>query len=400
MINTDAISRPRYWSRLEPWVGKPLIKVLTGQRRVGKSYLLAETRRRLQERFPQMPVLMVQMESADWAHLRTGRDLKRWLTQAVPAGPATLLIDDVQEIDGFAPALRSLLVEGRFDLYVTGSNSEMLSGAIATRLAGRAITIEVHPLSYDELLVFNGLDDSEATLLRYLRYGGLPFLRHLEPRDEIVFEYLGSVAQTALLRDIVARHGLRSVDLLERLVRFLADSVCSQVSANGVVRFLKTQRVQLSVPTVLEYLDRIAQAYLVRRVRRYDLVGKRLLEVAAKYYFEDLGIRAALRGTRPEDVGKLVENAVFGRLVLDGWKVATGDLRGREVDFVCERGTERVYVQAAYLLSSAETRERELRVLHDIPDNHPKMVVSLDPLTTDERGVRHVGLRQFLRDGV
>lgn len=399
MIYETVVDRPRYWARLQPWVGKSLIKVLTGQRRVGKSSLLASTRRRLEAEAPHVPVLFIEKESTDWSHLRTSDDLLTWVAQAVPTGPAVLMIDEVQEIAGFDTALRSLFVDGRFDIYVTGSNAEILSGEIATRFAGRAITIEVHPLSYDEFLVFTSTSDSDEALQRYLRYGGLPFLRHLPPRDDVVFEYLNGVAQTALLKDIVARHGVRNIDLLERLVLFLADSVCSPVSATSIARFLKTQHTHVSVPTLLDYLHRLAQAYLVRRVRRTDLVGKRILEVAEKFYFEDLGIRAALRGVRPEDISKLVENAVFGRLLVDGWHVTTGEFRGREVDFVCERGLERLYVQATYVMPDAATRDREFGVLLDLPDNHPKLVVSLDPLTADDRGVRHVGLRRFLRDG-
>ena len=400
MSNESIVRRPRYWKRLEPWVRKPVIKVLTGQRRVGKSCVLLEARQRLRESAPEIPVLFIEKESADWRHLADASDLLAWVAAAVPTGPAVLMIDEVQEIAGFDTALRSLFVDGRFDLYVTGSNAELLSGEIASRFAGRSVSVEIHPLSYDEFLTFADLEDSDAALLRYLRYGGLPFLRHLEPRDDIVFEYLGGVARTALLKDIVARHNVRNVDLLERLVLFLADSVCSPVSANSIVRFLKAQRVQLSVPTVLDYLERITQAYLVRRVRRTDLVGKRILEVAEKYYFEDLGIRAALRGTRPEDASKLVENAVFGRLLVDGFQVTTGELRGREIDFVCERSLERHYVQATYLMPDAATREREFRVLHELKDNHPKVVVSFDPITADEDGVRHLGLRRFLRDGL
>lgn len=392
------ILRPRSRARLDPWIGKPLIKVVTGQRRVGKSCFLGGLARDFAA-IGSIPCLFVQKELGEWAHVRTGDDLLALAHTHAPQGEARLLIDEVQEISGFDKALRSLAAEGRWDLYVTGSNAELLSGEIASRFAGRSIVLEMLPLSYDEFIAFHGLEDSDESLRLFLRYGGLPFLRNLALRDETAYEYLANVAQTAILKDVVSRHAIRNPDLLSRLVLFLADSVGSPVSSTSIARFLKSQRVAATVPTLLDYLHHLGQAYLVRRVRRHDLIGKRFLEVAEKHYFEDLGIRASLLGTRPDDIGRIVENAVHHRLLVDGWAVSTGDLGGREIDFVCERGADRLYLQAAYVMPDAATREREFGNLLAIPDNHPKAVVSMDPLTRDDRGVRHLALRAFLRDG-
>ncbi len=397
MIDT-VLFRPRTRAKINPWMGSSLIKVITGQRRVGKSAFLQSLASELERRSGRAP-LFVQREMAEWGHVRTSDDLLALAAEHSRAGNAVLLVDEVQEIEGFEKALRSLAAEGRWDIYVTGSNAELLSGEIASRLAGRSISIEMTPLGYDEFLVFHNREDGEESLRLYLRYGGLPFLRHLPLRDDTVFEYLGSIAQTAILKDVVQRHILRNHDLLTRLVLFLADSVGSPVSSTSIAKFLKSQRAAASVPTILEYLHHLEQAYLVRRVRRQDLVGKRFLEVAEKHYFEDLGIRAALRQTRPDEVGKVVENAVHHRLLMDGWTICTGDQDGREIDFVCDRGTDRMYVQATYLMADATTRAREFGNLLAIGDNHPKLVVSMDPLEQDERGVKHLGLRAFLRDG-
>ncbi len=400
MIDAVVLDRPRYLSRVAPWVGKPLIKVLTGQRRIGKSCLLQTLARTLAAAEPGRPVLHLEMERAEWRSVGDADALLTWVADRAPTGRAAILIDEVQEIHDFDVALRSLATEQRLDLYVTGSNAELLSGEIATRFAGRSITIEVHPLSYDEFLVFHARPDDDASLAAYLRYGGLPFLRNVSLTDAVVFEYLSGVANTALLADVVARHQIRNPDLLTRLVLFLADNVGSPVSAQSVVRFLKSQRTSASVPTILAHLSQLAQAFLIRCVRRSDLEGKRFFEVAEKHYFEDLGLRAALRGSRPEDVGKVVENAVFNRLVVDGWQVTTGFSGDKEIDFVCVRGTERAYVQATYLMPESTTRAREFGNLLSIRDNHPKYVVSLDPFQSDERGVRHLALRAFLRDGL
>jgi uncharacterized protein len=392
------LQRPRVRAKIDPWIGSQLIKVVTGQRRVGKSSFLASLAGEMREKSGVDP-LFVQRELAQWSPVRTGDDLLALALAHAPQGKGVLLVDEVQEIEGFDKALRSLAAEGRWDLYVTGSNAELLSGEIASRFAGRSVTIDVPPLAYDEFLVFHSLQDSDESLSLFLRYWGLPFLRNLPLRDETAFEYLGAVAQTAILKDVVSRHTIRNPDLLGRLVLFLADSVGSPVSAQSITRFLKSQKTGASTPTILEYLHHLEQAYLVRRVRRQDLVGKRFLEVAEKHYFEDLGIRAALRGVRGEDVGKVVENAVHHRLLVDGWTVSTGDLQGKEIDFVCDRGAERLYVQATYLMPDSVTREREFGNLLAIPDNHPKLVVSMDPLVADERGVKHLPLRTYLRDG-
>ena len=373
--------------------------MFTGQRRVGKSCLLRSFRQRLQQRSPEVPILFVDKERSDWAHIGTAADLESWVHREAPANRAVLMIDEVQEIEDFHVALRSLHAQGRFDIYVTGSNAELLSGEIASRFAGRSIQVPVYPLSYDEFLVFHDLEDDDSALRLYLRYGGLPFLRHLQLSDEVAFEYLHSVAQTAILKDVVTRHSIRSPDLLERLVLFLADNVGSPVSAQSITRFLKNQRTRASVPPVLSYFAYLDQAYLVRRIRRADLAGKRFFEVAEKHYFEDLGIRAALLGSRSQDIAKVVENAVLGRLLLDGWTVTTGDVDGREIDFVCNRGQKRFYVQACYLMADPATREREFGSLLAVQDNHPKAVVSLDPLLSPEKGIEHLSLRAFLRDG-
>lgn len=394
----DGFLRRRTHELMKPWIGSQLIKVVTGQRRVGKSTFLEGLHAEMTTASAKAP-LFVQCERIQWAHVRTGDDLIRECLAHAPAGTGVLMIDEVQEIEGFDKALRSLVAEGRWDIYVTGSNAELLSGEIATRFAGRSVTIEMFPLGYDEFLEFHGLQDGEEALGHFLRYGGLPFLRHLPLRDDTALEYLGGVAQTAILKDVVTRHTLRNPDLLNRLVLFLADSVGSPVSAQAIARFLKNQRVSASVPTLLDYLHHLHQAYLVRRVPRQDLVGRRILEVAEKHYFEDLGIRTALLGSRPTDIGKVIENAVHHRLLMDGWKVFTGDLGGREIDFVCERGADRLYVQATYLMPEAATREREFGNLMAIPDNHPKLVVSMDPFVSDERGIKHLALRTFLRDG-
>lgn len=390
------IPRPRYLERVKPFAGTALIKLITGQRRVGKSCILRLLAERLKEERPDMPVVYIDKELSRWEGVRSGAELEAEAQAALGSGKVALFIDEAQEIPGFDKALRSLAAEGRHDIYVTGSNSQLLSGEIASLFAGRTATLRVHPLSYDEFLTFHGRADSDDSLGLYLRYGGLPFLRNLALEDDTVLEYLGGVFDSIVLKDIVQRHGVRNPAILSRLVEFLADSIGSPTSARNMANYLKSRGVEVSPQSVLDYLSHLEESFVLRRVKPEDLAGKRILEGGDKYYFEDLGLRTAVRGFSQREIVKVVENAVFLRLELDGWTVRSGRVGAREIDFVCDKGGERIYVQASYLLADEATREREFGALLSIEDAWPKLVVSMDPLLADERGVRHLSLRRFL----
>lgn len=305
-------------------------------------------------------------------------------------------MDEVQEVEGFAPALRSLAAEGRYDLYVTGSNARLLSGELATLFAGRAITFEIHALSYAEFLTFHRIEDSDESLQRYLRYGGLPCLARLPFEDRVLVEYLEAIVDTVVLRDVVERFGVRNTTFLRNLVRYCADSVGTLLSAKRIADYLQSQRLSVSPQIVIDYLGHLEAAFLLHRCPRFDIQGRKLFEIGEKLYFEDLGLRISLRGFRQTDLGKVVENAVYLKLVQEGYSVSVGVLGDREIDFVATRGDAYVYVQAATSVADESTRGREFGNLLRINDNHPKFVVSLDPIRADEKGIRHLGLREFL----
>lgn len=390
------LPRPRYLERIRPFADSGLIKVITGQRRVGKSSILRLLAEEEGRRHGARPTLYIDKELSRWSHIVDGPSLEA--EAAATAGErVSLFIDEAQEIRGFDLALRSLAADGRYDIYVTGSNAQLLSGEIATLFAGRVATIRVHPLSYDEFLVFHNRVDSEESLNLYLRYGGLPFLRKLPLQDETVFEYLSGVFDSVVLKDIVQRHGVRNPAILERIAEFLADSIGSPSSARNIANFLKSQKIEVSPQSVLDYLSYLEQSFAFRRLQPEDLQGKRILESGNKYYFEDLGLRSCLRGFSGRDIAKVVENAVFLRLELDGWELHSGRSGAREIDFVCDSAGKRIYVQASYLLADEHTRDREFGALLELDDAWPKVVVSMDPVQADERGVRHLSLRSFLK---
>ena len=392
------ITRPIYVRRLDPLVGKDVIKVLVGQRRVGKSYLLYHVVDMIKERDPACPILYVNKELAAFDDIRTHADLlELTVRQLGSARRGCILIDEVQEIENWPRALRSLAAEKRFDIYCTGSNAEMLSGDIATLLAGRAVEVPVRGLSYREFLAFHRLDESDESLRRYLRYGGLPHLVDLELTDRVVYEYLGNLYHVILFKDVVARYRIRNIDFLQRLVRFVADSVGSVVTAKRISDYLKSQRVRISPNAVLDYLAHLCHACFLAKVHRADVVGRRIFEIGEKYYFEDLGLRHAVKPFVQQDIAKVLENLVYHHLRVCGWQVATGRLDRREIDFVATRQEETMYVQVAYLLTDEATHKREFGNLLDIPDNYPKLVVSMDPVIgAGHKGVRHLHIREFL----
>ncbi len=392
--------RPLYLERILPYVGKPLIKVIVGQRRVGKSLLLEQIVAHVRKTNPQVPIVYINKELHDFAAIEGARDLLQHAKGQVPSGRGHLFVDEIQEIAHFEQALRSLAAEGRWDLYCTGSNAELLSSEISTRLAGRFVETTVHPLCYPEFLQFHGMAPDQDSLLQYLRFGGMPSLIHLPRQERLVFDFLRNIYQSILFKDVVARHRVRNAAFLERLVEFLADNIGSLVSAKRIADFLKSQRMSISPSVVMNYLRFLCAAFFVNRVPRAEVRGKRVFEIGEKYYFEDLGLRHTLLPFRQDHIGQVMENAVFLHMRVGGWTVQVGVVgrERKEVDFVCTRGADRLYIQVCYLLADAKTRDREIGNLLDIRDNHPKLVVSLDPIAgASYEGVQHMNLLEFLR---
>jgi predicted AAA+ superfamily ATPase len=395
----DYIKRQRYIDRIGPFIDGDVIKVITGQRRVGKSYLLFQIMDEIRRRRPDADILYINKELHEFDHIRTHSDLTAFISdRPASEGRTCLFIDEIQEIEGFERAVRSLAAGGGYDIYCTGSNAAMMSGELATLLSGRYVEIRVYSLTYPEFLLFHNLPDAPDAFLKYLRYGGLPYLRHLNLEDDIVFDYLINIYHTILLKDIVARHGIRNVDFLERLTEFLADNIGNIFSAKRISDFLKSQKISTSPNSVLTYLSYLTAAFFIFKVRRSDIEGKKIFEIGEKYYFEDIGLRNAIVGFSQKHIGRLLENIVFMHLNAAGYRVTVGQAGDKEVDFVCDRGGERLYVQVAYLLPDEKTHEREFGNLLAVADNHPKVVLSMDDMITDDnyKGVHHINLRRFL----
>lgn len=396
------IKRNKYDRRIQPFIQKSLIKVLIGQRRVGKSYLLRQVQDSLLNEKPRVNCIYIDKESTEFSQILDASDLSAYIQEHAVWDDETLncvMIDEIQEITAFEDSIRAFASNRNFDIYITGSNSELLSGELATRLSGRYIEIPIYSLDFMEFLQFHNLEGNSASLDLYMKYGGLPFLRNLELRDDQAFEYLKNVFASILYRDIITRYNIRNVSFLDRLVRFTADNIGSMLNAKKISDYLKSQRIQISVNSVLDYLNYLVNSQIIISVKRIDLKGKRIFEVGEKFYFQDLGIRNALAGYRVSDIGKLMENCVCHHLVSHGYQVYTGDWQQREIDFVAEKNNERVYIQVAYLLQDAATVEREFGNLLLIEDNYPKLVVSMDTNLGGNtvHGIAHWNLLRFLQ---
>ena len=395
------IERSNYTERIERAFGKGVIVALTGQRRVGKSCIMAQVMRHIGS-LPQANVVYLNKEKNEFDDIRDYNDLLGFVNGRLSKDKDNyLFIDEIQDIDGFERALRSLQADDACQIMVTGSNAKMLSSELTTYLSGRYIDYHIHSLGYEEFLLFHKMPDGYETLTAYLQYGGLPQLGRIGLDDrELVDDYLESVYSTILLKDIVERGQIRNVSLLKTLVRFMADNIGKLFSATSIVNFLKGQRVDTSAKVILNYLDLLCDAYIINRVSRYDIHGKRIFELGDKYYFEDLGLRNHIvGGNRSADIEKVMENAVYLHLLRMGYKVYVGQLHKTEIDFVAEKSGSTVYVQVAYLLASQETINREFGNLKLIDDNHPKYVISLDRMmgSVNADGIRHIYLRDFLK---
>lgn len=394
----NLIKRKGYIDKIKPFMRKSIAKVVTGQRRVGKSFLLYQIIEEILKESPEANIIYINLEDFAFSSLQTAEDLYNYiLSQSRKNEYNHIFIDEIQEIKDFEKAIRSLLLNEENDIYITGSNAKMLSGELATYLSGRYIEFKVYSLSYPEFLQFHQLAESEKSYNLYNRYGGLPYLLNLPLEDETVNEYLKSVYSTIVFRDVVSRYKLRNSAFLEKLIQFLSENIGSLFSAKNINDYLKSQHATISVNQIQNYTEYLSNAFLIHRVERYDLIGKRIFEIGEKYYFENMGIRNIVIGYRITDKAKLLENIVYNHLLYRGYEVKVGYYGDKEIDFVCEKKGEKLYVQVALKIDNEKTAEREFGNLLKIQDNYPKIVVTEEYFDGNSyEGIQHYPIRQFL----
>ncbi len=399
----ELVYRPYYYSKVEKFLGTGVLLVLTGQRRVGKSYVMREVVQRKRQDSDSC-VIYIDKEKTDFDFIQNYKDLVAYIDERREPNKHTfILIDEVQEIEGFERGLRNYYDNPDIDIIVTGSNSDTLSSDLATLLSGRYVEIFVQGLSYEEFLIFHNLEDSDDTLRRYINFGGLPGLRPIGLDDpEVVRQYLQGVYNTILVKDIVRRKKVRNVSFLENLIKYVGDNIGKPLSATNIQNYMTSNKNEVSKNLILNYLKAMSEAFLVHDVTRFNLHGKKLLENNDKYYFGDVGLRNFIvGGRRANDIEKIVENLVYQHLIRLGYKVTVGQIYATEIDFVGTKGDDTIYVQAAYLISEESTFEREFGNLQKINDNYPKYVISMTPFMDSSKyeGIIHVPLADFLKNG-
>lgn len=399
----EVLTRKHYADTVDSWIGKGNIIALVGSRRVGKSYVLKDFIQRHQDE-RDANIVFIDKEKKAFKEIKTKDDLDNWIEARFIKGKHNyILIDEAQEIEHFEESVCNWYTEDNTDIIITGSNSKMLSGELATLISGRHVEIRIHPLVYSEFLEFHNLPDSDETIMTYLTYGGLPGLRKVGlDSDEQVWAYLSSVFNTIMLKDIIERHDIRNIPFLNNLIAFYADTTGKLTSANSIAKYMKSLRENVSANLVLLYREFYAEAFLLDIVSRFDIHGKKIFESNEKIYWDDLGLRnLKAEGSMDSYIEKIIENAIYKHLRHLGYEVKVGVLNAGEVDFVCTKPSKTVYVQASYIIAEESTRKREFGPLEKIRDNHPKYVISATPLLTsrDENGITHLALRKFLKNG-
>jgi uncharacterized protein len=395
-------TRKKYLDKIRPFFGKPVIKVIIGMRRVGKSCLLRQIMEEmLSTGIPADRIVYIDKEKYEFDFITTYHDLIQHITSQAPENGMhrVIFVDEIQEIESWEKAAVSLASDAQTDLFISGSNSRLLSSELASRISGRYVEFPVYSLSFAEFMQFRGSKAASAReeFMAYARYGGMPGLHHLEFTDEIIYQYLNSLHNTILLKDVIERHSIRNPLQLDALIRFLYDGVGTIVSAKRIADYLKNQRTAMGIETVQHYIAALLPSFVLHQVRRYDLHGKRHLESLEKYYMGDIGLRQGILGFREGSLAGVLENIVFHELLVRGFTVSIGKAGDYEIDFIAEKSGNRSYIQVAYLLGSDETVEREFRPLERINDNYPKYVISMDEIWgKDRRGIIRLNCIDFL----
>jgi uncharacterized protein len=398
------INRSVYVEKIHRFLGAPVIKILTGMRRVGKSTILAQLADSLREQgVPATNIVQINMELFSNAPLKDPARLHAHIVQRLDGmdGPRYILIDEVQEVTEWERVVQSLLAESLGDIVLTGSNARMLASELATLLTGRYIEIPVYALSLTEYIGLRSETlpnpDSRSLFHEYLQFGGLPGIHHLPLEEEFTVPYLSAVLDTLLLRDIVQRHRIRDISILERILGFCMDSTGSLVSIKSISDFFKSQGLRVGLETVAQYLSYLCEASILMRVPRYDIQGKRQMEYLDKYYLTDVGLRYCRLGWSSKRLPGTLETVVLHELLRRGWNVSVGALAKREIDFIARKQDDIQYVQVATYLTEDSTLEREFSNLEAIKDNYPKLVLSMDDLPIGNRnGVRWQNVREWL----
>ena len=397
--------RELYIEKIKPFINKDIIKVLTGIRRSGKSVMLKLIMEELkQNKIDEKQFININFENLINIELTTADKLHEYILKKASEikKKCYIFLDEIQEVKDWEKCINSLRVneEYDFDIYITGSNAKLLSGELSTYLAGRYVEFVIYPFSFKEFLeTLKSIQQDVSTreaFQKYVKFGGMPFLYNLTFEEEASLQYLKDIYSSIILKDITQRNKIRDTDLLERVISYLIMNVGNNFSATSISKFFKSENRKVSVETILNYIKAAEESFLIYKVSRDDLIGKKVLNVNEKYYIADHGMREAILGSNQRDINQIFENIIYLELLRKGYNVRVGKVDNLEVDFVCTKGNEKIYVQVTYLLASPETIEREFTSLEKIDDNYPKYVISMDEFDMSRNGIIHINIIDFL----
>ena len=399
------IERKIYSEKIKPFIDKDIIKVLTGIRRSGKSVMLKLIMKELKKKgVDENQFIYINFENLRNRHLCYADTLNEYILEKAEniQEKCYLFLDEIQEVKEWEKCINSLRTEDKqFDIYITGSNAKLLSGELATYLAGRYVEVEIYPFSFKEFCsIYQNINQNiskEEMFEKYVKLGGMPFLNNLNYEVESSMQYLKDIYSSIILKDITQRNNIRNTELLERIINYIVMNIGNTFSANSISKYFKSENRKVAVDTVLNYIKACENAFLIHKVPRYEIQGKEVLNVSEKYYIADHGIREAILETNERDINQIFENIVYMELLRKGYNIKIGKLNNLEIDFVCTKtNNEKIYIQVAYLLASEDTIKREFLPFEKINDNYPKYVISMDKFDMSRNGIKHLNIIDFL----
>lgn len=396
----DYIFRDKYIEKIKKFIDKPIVKILTGMRRVGKSTILNIIKDQVLKDVPDENKIYMNFESFEFFDINNADLLKDYLDEKLKnkKGRVYFFFDEIQLVEDWEKVINGLRASIDSDIYITGSNSKLISGDLATLLAGRYVEFEIQPLTFDEFSeIYKSSNLSREELFqKFIKIGGMPGLKYFNMEEEVSQKYLNDIYNTVLVKDVLNYNNIRDVDIFNRILSFAMQNIGANFSASAIRNYLKSENRNISVDTVLNYLEYCNKAFVLKKVPRYDLGGKKLLKVDEKYYLTDHGFRQSVGFSNVKDIEKTLENIVYIELLSRGYSVKIGKVKDREIDFVAKKGEDISYFQIAYLMENEETRDREFGVYDLIKDNYPKYVLSMDKLDFSQRGIVHKNIIDFL----
>ena len=402
------IERELYLNQIKPYMNKHIIKVLTGIRRSGKSTILKQIANQLKnDGVSDENIILINLELEKYLDIRNWKQLSSLINSMLNNKGKNknnnnnrkyLFLDEVQKVEGWEKLVNAYFAEDKFDIYVTGSNAKLLSGELATYLSGRYIEIKIYPFSFREFLKYNKkhkINKKTSDFFKdYINYGAMPST--LKYKNHRKIPVLRDIYNTIILKDIVSRYEIKDIDLLTRILLFLMGNIGQLFSANSIVKYLKKDNVKISTKTIYNYLTYLEDVSFINKVKREDLVGKKLLNFIEKFYLVDLGFRQMIYGNNEKDIGQSLENIVYNELLRQGYDITIGKFKDKEVDFVCKKHNKKIYIQVAYILAEESTIKREFDPLMKINDNYPKYVLSMDEFDRSKEGIKHINIIDFL----